>query len=110
MVVRDDDLRALVRRMLEGSEHDVLVAADAAEALDAASSAELDLLLTEVGPGIHGRSIAERLRAGNPALRVLFITDHPGLTEPGETTLQKPFSRHEFRSAVALVVGGDPGL
>lgn len=100
-IVQDDDLRALIRRVLEGSGCNVLVAGNAVEALSVASSAEIDMLLTEASPSVQGRAIAELLRERTPGLGVLFIIDHPDVTGlEGEATLKKPFSRDELKHAI----------
>jgi DNA-binding response OmpR family regulator len=81
-VVLDDDLRDLIRRMLERSDHEVIVAADEAEALHRASSAQLDAVLIEVAPSMDGRSVAEALRARTPGLPVVYVSGwvrSPGL-------------------------------
>ena len=100
-VVLDEDLRGLLRHMLEGPDCHVLVAADEDQAFDLASSAEIDLLVTEASPSIQGRAIAELLRERTPGLGVLFIIDHPDVTGlEGEATLKKPFSRDELKHAI----------
>jgi CheY-like chemotaxis protein len=104
VVVLDNDLRLLVKRILEASGCRVLVAANETEACERASSTEIDLLLTEVTPSIHGPAIAERFRARTPVLPVLYVTDHPGLEDlDGEKILEKPFSREDLTQAVAAV-------
>lgn len=109
VVVLDNDLRVLIKRILEASGCRVLVAANEREALQLAGSTEIDLLLTEVTPAIHGPAIAERLRAGTPVLPVLYVTDHPGLRDlDGETILGKPFSREDLTRAVAAVRPDQP--
>src|SRR5438094_270726 len=113
-VVLDEDLRGLLRHMLEGPDCHVLVAADEDQAFELASSAEIDLLLTEVAPSVDGRSIAERLRVRRPGLPVLYITawfDHPNFAElKTEPIVKEPFSRAELTRAIDAVLRGDPGL
>ncbi len=112
VVVLDEDVRALIREMLKRSDWDVLVAAHAAEAMDVASSAEIDLLLTEVAPSVDGRFIADLLRVRTPGLPVLYITgwfDHPDFAQlKGETVMREPFSRDELTRAIDAVLHGDP--
>jgi CheY-like chemotaxis protein len=104
VVVLDNDLRVLIKRILEASGCRVLVAASKTEAFELAGSTEIDLLLTEVTPSIHGPAIAERLRARTPVLPVLYVTDHPGLGDlDGEKILGKPFSREDLTRAIASV-------
>jgi CheY-like chemotaxis protein len=104
VVVLDNDLRVLIKRILEASGCRVLLAANETEAFELASSTEIDLLLTEVTPSIHGPAIAERFRASTPVLPVLYVTDHPGLQDlDGEKILEKPFSREDLTRAIAAV-------
>jgi DNA-binding response OmpR family regulator len=114
VVVLDGDVRALVKHILEGPECHVLAAANSSEAFDVASSAEIDLLLTELAPLFDGRSIAEQLRLGKPGLPVLYFTDwygHADFTElEGETILKKPFTRDELTDAIAAALRADPEL
>ena len=107
VVVLDDDLRALIRHMLEGPECNVLVAGTAANALSLAGSTQVDLLLTEASPSVQGAAIAERLRVPNPDLPVLYIIDHPDVTGlEGEATLKKPFSREELSRTISALRRG----
>jgi DNA-binding response OmpR family regulator len=114
VVVLDEDVRGLIRDMLERSDCHVLVAADEAQALAVAGSAEIDLLLTEVAPLVDGRSIAERLRVRRPGLPVLYITawfDHPDFAElKGEPIVREPFSPAELTRAIDAVLRSDPRL
>ena len=99
-IVVDDDLRALVKHMLDGL-YTVLLAANAAEALGLARSSQVDLLVTEAA---HGRRIADRLRQHNPRLAVLYIVGHPDFIGlEGEVTLKQPFSGEELRDAIAAL-------
>jgi DNA-binding NtrC family response regulator len=110
VVVPDDDLRALIGHMLGSSGSDVLVAANAGEALAVAGSAALDLLVAEVAPSFHGRSIAETLRERAPGLAVLYITGHVDFRElADEVVLKTPFSRDQLARAIAAAVRGAPG-
>jgi two-component system cell cycle sensor histidine kinase/response regulator CckA len=106
VVEADNDVRALVGRMLAAPGRRVLVAADAAEALELACSNEIDLLLTDVVlPGISGPRIVKLVRSLLPNVPVLYMSgwfDHPEFPElDGETVLRKPFSRRELAGAVA---------
>jgi DNA-binding response OmpR family regulator len=107
-VVLDDDLRDLIRRMLERSDHHVILAADEAEALDRASSAPIDVLLIEVAPSMDGRSVAAALRVHTPGLPVVYISgwfDHPDFAGmKGGSILKEPFSRQELTRAIDAVL------
>jgi DNA-binding response OmpR family regulator len=107
VVVRDDDLRALVRHMLQAPDRCILVAAHAAEAADVAGASELDLLVTELESPIDGRVLAERFRARRPDLPVVYVGGHPDSAEPREETiLRTPFTREELADAVRCVLRG----
>jgi PAS domain S-box-containing protein len=103
LVVEDqDEVRNLVRRMLQGRGYTVLVAASGQEALPMAEagSGTIDILVTDVVmPGIGGRELALLLAPSHPTMKVLYLsgyTDesivHRGLLSPGLAFLQKPFS------------------
>jgi PAS domain S-box-containing protein len=103
LLVEDEEIvRELAREMLERIGYTVLVAADGAEALEVAAANEgrIDALVTDVVmPGASGPTIAAKLVARDPSLRVLFtsgyaedaIASHGELT-PGAAFLSKPFS------------------
>jgi two-component system cell cycle sensor histidine kinase/response regulator CckA len=114
VVESDSDVRALITRMLEVPGRRVLVAADAAEALEVATAYEIDLLLTDVlVPRVSGHRIAKLLRALQPGLPVIYVSgwfDHPQFPElDGEAVLQKPFSREQLTRAVADAIHGRAG-
>jgi CheY-like chemotaxis protein len=103
MVVEDDErVRDLVRLMLESKGYEVLTAAGADEAtqLCAERPGEVDLLLTDViMPGVNGRVLAERLAAGSPAMRILFMSGYSdeavyrhGEISPNAAFIEKPFT------------------
>jgi CheY-like chemotaxis protein len=111
LVVEDEqDVRVLVKRLLESSGFSVLVAAspDEAEAIFASRGPSIDLLLTDVVmPGMNGRALADRFRAARPALRVLFMSGYNesvlgphGVVDDGIQLLLKPFAAHQLASAV----------
>jgi CheY-like chemotaxis protein len=109
----DEAVRSLASRLLEKGGHKVLAAANAGEALLIAESygAAIDLLVTDtVMPFMDGRSLARRLSASLPGLRVLFISGHAGYEAEGEGRfLAKPFSETQLARAVAAALGGAKG-
>jgi len=109
LIVEDDPaVAALARRALRRSRHEVLVAHSAEEAIKTLRNraARLDLLITDVLlPGSAGPDLANRLRAEDPGLQVLFISGHPGGFANGAALhpsafLRKPFSIDEFLARV----------
>jgi CheY-like chemotaxis protein len=112
LLVDDEALvRAVTLEVLTDLGYDVIEAADGAAGLAlAAAHGDLDLLITDVGlpHGMNGRQLADAVRAGLPALPVLFITGfaeqavlHHGNLAPGMQLLTKPYSAE----ALALRVG-----
>jgi PAS domain S-box-containing protein len=101
LVVEDEDvIRGLVDQVLRGEGYEVLLAADGDEAIALAGSNRVDVLLTDLTmPGIGGHELADRLRAGAPGLKVLFMS---GFAEgndfstsglpPATAFLEKPFT------------------
>jgi signal transduction histidine kinase/ActR/RegA family two-component response regulator len=103
LVVEDQpEVRELAVVALRRAGYEVFEASDGDEAAarfhDRASS--LALLLTDVVmPGLNGRELAQRLRAANPDLLVIFmsgyaheILDQQELVGPGTTFVAKPFT------------------
>jgi len=78
LVVEDEPATAKISRiLLESWGYRVLVASSPRDALSLFNEhrAAISLLLTDVGmPEMSGRQLAERLRALNPGLRVLFMS------------------------------------
>jgi DNA-binding response OmpR family regulator len=71
---------------------------------------DVDVLLTDVIlPGENGRSLARRMRLGNPTLKILLVTGYAeqmGLLENGrEDCLAKPFSTRELLARVKQLMG-----
>ena len=115
VVEGDDDVRALVSRMLEAPGRHVLTAANAGDALELATSNQVDLLLTDVVlPRLSGPRIVKLLRSLLPGLPVIYMSgwfDHPEFPElDGETVLRKPFSLRELTRAVADALDGNSRL
>jgi PAS domain S-box-containing protein len=112
LVVEDkEDVRAVLRAVLERFGYRVLLATDGADALGlwAQHGGGIALLLTDVmmPGGLTGKDLARQLRAQRPDLKVVFcsgydanILDRATLQEPGTRFLTKPF---EITSLVAMV-------
>ena len=107
LLVEDElGVRQLVREMLHRLGYTILEASGGAEALRLFDQHQgsIDLLLTDViMPQMSGRDLAERLKALQPSLKVLYIsgyTDdmlaHHGVLESNVFLLQKPFAPDEL--------------
>lgn len=117
LVAEDDErVRRLVREVLEHYGYNVLSAVSGDDALELAErqSGTIDLLLTDVVmPKMSGRRVADRLRALQPATKVLYMsgyTDesivHHGVLDPDTPFLQKPFTPQVLARKVRDVLLG----
>jgi CheY-like chemotaxis protein len=112
LLVEDEAVvRSLTRLVLERQGYRVLEAADGVEALRvwAANPGRIRLLVTDIvlPAGVGGRQLAARLRALDPALRVVFMSGYSAeiagreLTlEEGRNFVQKPYSPPRLLEAV----------
>jgi signal transduction histidine kinase/CheY-like chemotaxis protein len=121
LLVEDEPgVRDLARDVLAAQGYRVLAAGDPAEALRLSGGhpGPVHLLLTDVVmPGMSGRDLAERLLAGRPGLRVLYMSgyaDHAivehGVVDPAVPFLPKPFTAEALARRVrdALDAGAAP--
>ena len=104
ILVVDDEagIRGLMRKILKRERYEVVEAASAEEALKAVAALgkPIDLLLTDVMlPGMLGSELAQRMRAAQPSIKVLYISGYTqdeavrsGDTPPGAKFLAKPFT------------------
>lgn len=103
LVVEDErGIRSLVRKILDREGFEVIDAAGAEEAVEAAREHQgsIGLLITDVGlQGATGQELVRQLRAERPHLRVLYIsgyTEDPEVITEGldanSAFLQKPFT------------------
>jgi signal transduction histidine kinase/CheY-like chemotaxis protein len=107
----DDDVRSYVVEILRELKYRVFDAPDAAEAfaLIEQKRPRIDLLLTDVVlPGLNGRQAAERMKADQPDLKVLFMTGysrnaivHEGRLDPGVELIQKPLTQTALAARIA---------
>jgi two-component system, cell cycle sensor histidine kinase and response regulator CckA len=112
LVVEDDeDVRALVTRMLRRSGYRVVVAPSPAEALGIARAARpaVDLLVSDVVmPKMSGPELLRRIREFRPDLPTLLISGYSADTVPGSgplperaRLLRKPFSTAALLGAIS---------
>jgi len=114
LLVEDErPLRELLRRTLVREGYDVLVAADGAQGVGVAGEPgrRIHLLVTDVAmPVMSGHELAERFRALQPGVPILFISGFPGRANgvklrPGESFLPKPFALAMFLQKVRDLLG-----
>ena len=103
LVVEDEPtLRALVRKVLERVGFEVIEAHTGLAALELWNEKQphVDLLLTDMimPDGISGRQLAEKLKAENPGLKVVYTTGYSAdllgndfVLVEGVNFLQKPY-------------------
>ncbi len=114
LVVDDEEVvRALIARILEASGHEVTQAASAEAALLAAkaSSAQFDLILTDVVLGAaDGLAVLDTLRAAHPKAGVLVMSGYSPtpervaeLSRQGAEFLAKPFGAGQLMAALERV-------
>jgi two-component system cell cycle response regulator CpdR len=121
ILIAEDEapLRGFVPRALAEAGHDVVVAADGAEALDLITRAarRFDLLLADIRmPVMDGIALALAAARDYPDLVILLMTGYAdqrerahGLDALIHDVITKPFSLAEIRAAVAsaLAAGGE---
>ena len=102
LLVEDNPLvRRSATRILDGLGYHVLVAEDAATALQKAldTTQTIDLLFTDVklGSGMDGEALAERLSEDLPGLCIILATGLSEYYSPHRyPLLHKPYSRHQL--------------
>ncbi len=115
LLVEDDNAVLRVsQRTLRLAGLKVLPASGPGEALllHEQHAGEIDLLVSDVVmPRLSGIELARRLRARQPALRVLLMTgyiDHKHLEPSGFEVLRKPFTTKSLREKVAAMLSASP--
>ncbi|GIE97845.1 response regulator [Paractinoplanes rishiriensis] len=115
LVVDDEeDLRDIMRRMLERRGFDTLIAGDSQEAIGVCQehAGEIDILVTDLGlPGVSGGELSQAATALRPGMRVVYISGLPkdmavadGLIEPDALLVKKPFSTELLIEALRSVL------
>jgi PAS domain S-box-containing protein len=102
LVEDENSLRDMAREILQEQGYRVIDAGGPEEAVEIARLAPepIHLLVTDVVmPGMNGRTLAQKLLAARPELRVLYMsgyTDdviaHSGVLESGTLLIEKPFA------------------
>lgn len=106
----EEDVRKLVRKLLQGVGYNVLVARDGEEALDVYEkyAAAIDLVMLDaIMPRLGGQQTMQRIRELNPRTRFLFSSGysadslHKGFRlESGVRLMPKPYTREALLHAV----------
>jgi DNA-binding response OmpR family regulator len=115
LVVDDeDDLRDIMRRMLERRGFDTLVAGDSEGAIAACREHEgpIDVLVTDLGlPGVSGGELSRAASALRPDMGVVYISGLPkdmavnqGLIDGDARLVKKPFASEELIEALRAVL------
>lgn len=119
LVIDDDDqLRQMLRRMLEYTGYEVVEAADGAQGLKVFHEEPTDLVITDIlMPGQEGIETIILLRRDYPDVPVIAISGggtisaNAHLNTAGklgaDRTLSKPFTRDEILSAVSDLLGSN---
>ena len=119
LIAEDEEpLRNLVRRALADAGHDVVAAADGAEALDLINRTKprFDLLLADIKmPVMDGIALALAAARDDPRLIILLMTGYAdqrerahGLDALIHDVIAKPFTVAEIRAAIAAALATEP--
>jgi CheY-like chemotaxis protein len=115
LVVDDEeDLRDIMRRMLERRGFDTLIAGDSQEAITVCREhpGEIDILVTDLGlPGVTGGELSQTARELRPGMRVVYISGLPkdmavaeGQIGQDAVLVKKPFSTELLIEALRSVL------
>jgi len=114
VVEDDDDVRAYTVEILRELGYRVLEAHDGPSALRLIErqDRQIDLMFTDVVmPGMSGRELADRARAVQPALKIIYTSGytrnaivHGGRLDAGVEVIAKPFTYHALAQKVADVL------
>lgn len=115
LVVDDEeDLRDIMRRMLERRGFATLIAGDSQEAIQVCRDhpGDIDILVTDLGlPGVSGGQLSQSATELRPGMRVVYISGLPkemavaeGQIEPDALLVKKPFSTELLIEALRSVL------
>jgi PAS domain S-box-containing protein len=119
LLVEDEDaVRSLSRRSLERHGFQVTEARNGSEALQVfeQDGEGIDLVVTDVVmPLLNGRELAERIRAVQPGMRILFVSGYTedevfrrGIAAEQVPFLQKPFTPSQLVRSVRSLLDAGP--
>jgi len=115
LVVEDEPLvREVLSVYLAEDKHEVTLASNGREALDAYKADAFDLVLTDRAmPELNGDQLAAEIKKINPRQPLVLLTGYGDLMNgagecpPGvDLIVGKPFTMNSLREAIAQVVGG----
>jgi DNA-binding response OmpR family regulator len=115
LVVDDEeDLRDIMRRMLERRGFATLIAGDPQQAIATCREhdGDIDILVTDLGlPGVSGGELSRTATELRPGMRVVYISGLPkdiavadGLIDGGALLVKKPFSTDSLVDALHAVL------
>jgi DNA-binding NtrC family response regulator len=115
LVVDDEeDLRDIMRRMLERRGFDTLVAGDSQQAISACREhpGDIDILVTDLGlPGVSGGDLSRAATELRPEMQVVYISGLPkdiavadGLIDDDALLVKKPFTSDLLIGALKSVL------
>lgn len=118
LVEDEEQVRGILKQILEGQGYDVIAASSGEEALTISQDLKRDikLMITDVVmPQMSGRELAERIIALRPNLRVLFMSGYTddaivrhGLLDEKLNFIQKPFDSAAVARKVRELLDLDP--
>jgi two-component system, cell cycle sensor histidine kinase and response regulator CckA len=112
LVVDDeDDIRTVVRKMLEAKDYTVLDTGDPHQALRIATQQPVHLLLTDVVmPLMRGTELAQRFQAMSPWTKVLLMSAYKvaDIAASGQPFIPKPFTPEALVEKVRHVLLAQP--
>jgi DNA-binding response OmpR family regulator len=114
LVVDDEeDLRDIIRRMLQRRGFDTLIAGDSQEAIAVLRDhpGHVDILVTDLGlPGVSGGELSRTAKGVRPGMHVIYISGLPrdmaiaeGLIDEDALLVKKPFSSESLLEALRSV-------
>jgi DNA-binding response OmpR family regulator len=120
LVVDDEeDLRDIMRRMLDRRGFHALVAGDSEQAITACREhdGDIDVLVTDLGlPGVSGGDLSRTATALRPSMRVVYISGLPkdiavtkGLIDADALLVKKPFTSEMLVTALHTVLAEKAG-
>jgi PAS domain S-box-containing protein len=113
LVDDDEPVRNVVATILRRAGHDVAVASDGKQALEAAGTTAkpFELLISDVVmPGMSGVELSRELLTRSPGLKILLLSGYPGRDAPqgdegSMDYLAKPVTPHELLARIDQLLG-----